>query len=378
MRICYIADGRSIHFHRWLKFFAEAGHEMSFISYQPVEDAHVEKIERSGAAYLGAVGQFHLKRFWHTARDLRWLRRTLRRNSVDVVHCHFLGVNTWYAALSGFRPLAITVMGGGDVCGPGWRPQGRRERLLTPLALRRADLVTSWSPLMAEVVRPFCREETPVEVVIGGVMLEVFHPGPRPAYLRERWGIPETARVVFSPRLMRPLSNIHQIAEAAARVCAEDPDAYFLFAYPTYTSDAEYEARVREIIAAGAAAGRARFIGAIPHQEMADHYRLADVTVSIPGTDGTPMSALESMACGTPVVVGDIPDYDPFYFENGRTVLSVNVGDSNALAGALLRLLRDEELARGLAAEARGRVETRGSYEAQMSRMNQLYLGLAR
>lgn len=376
MRICYLADGRYIHTRRWMSFFKKQGHEMHLVSFAPMEPEHLRAVEEVGAIYHGQIGGFHLKRFWLTARDLRWLMRFLRRERIEVLHCHFLGANAWYAALSGFHPLVITVMGGGDVCGPDWRPRGARERLLTPLALRRADLVTSWSKVMAEVVRPYCREGTPVEVIHGGVDLARFRPGPKPERLREKWRLPPDAKLVFSPRLMRPLSNIAQIAAAAGRVREGYGQAYFLFAAPGEERDESYEAEVRRALRESGAENNARFIGPIPHNEMADHYRLADVTVSIPTTDGTPMTVLESMACGTPAVVGDIPDYDAYYFEPGETALTADVNDPRAVANAVLRLLRETELARRLSEEARRRVEAEGSYEAQMSRMEQLYQAL--
>ena len=97
----------------------------------------------------------------------------------------------------------------------------------------------------------------------------------------------------------------------------------------------------------------------------------------IPETDGTPMTVLESMACGTPVVVSDIPDYDPHYIEPGETVLSARPQDTAGLAQAILRLLDDSDLVGRLAAEAWNRVRMIGGYEAQMSRMEELYISLA-
>ena len=377
MRICYLADGRYIHAQRWLRYFSEHGHEMHLVSFAPMTSEHIRAIEDAGARYLGELdGSFHVKRFWLTAQELLSLRRLLRRERIDVLHCHFLGSNAWYAALSGFRPLVITVMGGGDVRGPGWQPTGTRERLLTPFTLRRADLITSWSRVMAQAVRPYCRKETPVEVIHGGVDLTRFHRGPKPQYLRERWSLPADARIVFSPRLMRPLSNITQIAAAAGPVCKEVPQTYFLFAAPAEERDEAYEHEVRTILRDGGVAEHARFIGAIPHNEMADYHRLADVTISIPSTDGTPMTVLESMACGTPVVAGDIPDYDPNYFEKGEAVLTADPTDAAAVAQALTKLLTDSSLAERLSAEAERRVRATGSYESQMSRMNELYHAL--
>ncbi|HWP45497.1 MAG TPA: glycosyltransferase family 4 protein [Blastocatellia bacterium] len=374
MRICYIADGRSIHFHRWIRFFASRGHEMHFVSYHPVDSEQARAIQEAGAAYQGELGPFHVKRFWHTRRSLRWLKQILCDEKIDVLHCHFLGVNAWYSALSGFQPLVITVMGG-DVCGPDWRPRGGRERLLTGLALRRAGLITCWSKRLAETVKQHVGPGATVEVVHGGIDLERFHPGSRPHYLLERWDLPEDARVVFSPRLMWPLYNTDRIAEAANRVCSADPEAYFLFAVPE-PQQQDYEARVRAILDGGPAAGRFRFVGPIPHAEMADYYRLADVTISVPSTDGTPMSVLESLACGTPVVVSDLPDYDPDYIEPEKTVLAAPAEDAESIARSVLRLLDDSSLVERLTADARARIEARGSYEAQMARMEQLYRSL--
>ena len=373
MRICYLADGRYIHTYRWLRYFSERGNDLHLLSFAPMSQEHIRALEDIGVHYHGEMGNFHLKRFWLTVDQILSLRRLLRREQIDVLHCHYLSSNAWFAALSGFRPLVITVMGGGDVCGPDWRPQGSRERLLTPFTLRRTDLVTSWSRVMADVVRPYCRDETPVEVIHGGIDFTRFHRGPKPDYLRERWNLPREAKVVFSPRLMRPLSNITHIAAAAGLVCKKLPDTFFLFAAPAEESKGTYEAEVRAVLDQAGAANNARFVGAIPHDEMADYHRLADVTVSIPSTDGTPMTVLESMACGTPVVVGDIPDYDARYFERDVTVLMAPPTSAASVAQELLRVLDDHSVAQRLSTEAERRVRANGSYESQMSKMDELY-----
>jgi glycosyltransferase involved in cell wall biosynthesis len=263
---------------------------------------------------------------------------------------------------------------GGDILGEDWKPgPDIRERWLTPYALRNADLITCWSNNLVPVVRRFSGPQMPIEVVHGGVELERFSPGPRPRYLLERLNLPDTARVILSPRLMRPLYNLDQIAGAAASVCAAVPDAYFIFAVLPAATDEALAARVRDIFARGSAHDRVRFVGAIPHDEMADFYRLADVTVSIPSSDGTPMSVLESMACKTPVLVSRIPNYDSHYIEEEKTVMMVDPKNPEAVATALIILLQDRSLAQSLASEAERRVRLSGSYESQMAKMNQLY-----
>lgn len=374
MRICYLADGRSVHSHRWLRFFADRGHHMFLFSFAPMGSQDIAEVEKTGANYLGELDAFHIKRFWRTASDLRRLRRVLRGERIEIVHSHFLGFNSWYAALSGFHPSVITVMGG-DILGEDWRPgSDLRERWLTPYALRNADLVTCWSSKLTNVVRRYSRPEVPVEVIHGGVDQQRFSPGPRRAALLERWALPPEAKVVLSPRIMRPLYNIDSIALAARKICATDRDIYFLITSMGQAEDNGYGARVRDIIADDPLTReRVRFIGSVAHDEMADYYRLADVTISLPNSDGTPMSVLESLACSTPVVVSDIPHYDDDYIEANETALFAAPRDVTSIVNALQRLLNDSDLADRLASEGRRRVVERGSYAAQMTKMEQLY-----
>jgi len=378
MRICYLADGRYIHSHRWLHYFSNHGHQTFLFSFAPLTRSNIDAVEKAGAKYLGELSPFHLKRFWHTAAQISRLRRLLREEKIEVLHSHFVGVNAWYGALSRFHPAVITVMGG-DILGEDWKPgPDIRERCLTPFALRNADLITCWSNKLIPVVRRFTRPQVPIEVIHGGVELERFFPGSRPQYLLERLGLPPAARVILSPRLMKPLYNLDTIAAAAEAVCAAVPETYFVFAVLPTGKDESYEARVREILERGGAKDRIRYVGSIPHDEMADYYRLADVTVSIPSSDGTPMSVLESMACETPVLVSQIPNYDTHYIEDQKTVMMADQIDSRAVATALIRLLQDRELAERLAAEAKRRVVATASYESQMAKMNELYEKVSR
>jgi glycosyltransferase involved in cell wall biosynthesis len=75
-----------------------------------------------------------------------------------------------------------------------------------------------------------------------------------------------------------------------------------------------------------------------------------------------PLSVLEAMACGVPVVasrVGSVPDV----IEDGHTGRLVEPGDPAALAQAIAATLDGGVTTRRLAEEARRRVESRYSIE---------------
>jgi glycosyltransferase involved in cell wall biosynthesis len=91
--------------------------------------------------------------------------------------------------------------------------------------------------------------------------------------------------------------------------------------------------------------------------------------------EGLPMSLLEAMAAGAPVVasaVGGIPDL----IEDGVNGLLVPAGDTAALALAIHRMLADRELAAHLGEAARETVARRYTIEQSLERLEQVYSGL--
>ena len=87
-------------------------------------------------------------------------------------------------------------------------------------------------------------------------------------------------------------------------------------------------------------------------------FALACVVGSDADRDGLPNVLLEAMACGVPVVstrVAAIPEA----VEDGVNGLLVPPADPEALAEALVRMIRDPELAAALGARARASLEER-------------------
>jgi L-malate glycosyltransferase len=89
------------------------------------------------------------------------------------------------------------------------------------------------------------------------------------------------------------------------------------------------------------------FAGQVRNSEMAAFYRQADILVNASLVDNMPISLLEALASGVPIVstnVGGIP----YLVENERTALLVNPKDDAAMAQAMLRLLADPDKAHAM------------------------------
>jgi len=95
--------------------------------------------------------------------------------------------------------------------------------------------------------------------------------------------------------------------------------------------------------------GAVVFTGRLDNEHMAERYRNAAIALNPSLADNMPISLLEAMASGTPIVstnVGGIPDL----VAHEETALLVPPGDPEAMAAATLRLIDDSMLAERLRA----------------------------
>jgi glycosyltransferase involved in cell wall biosynthesis len=93
------------------------------------------------------------------------------------------------------------------------------------------------------------------------------------------------------------------------------------------------------------------FAGVASRQVIGKYYEQADIFINASWLDNMPLSIIEAFAAGTPVVT-TLPECMPYLVEHERTGLLSPVGDADALAANVIRLLRDPALAARLAQNA--------------------------
>jgi glycosyltransferase involved in cell wall biosynthesis len=120
-------------------------------------------------------------------------------------------------------------------------------------------------------------------------------------------------------------------------------------------------------------AARVVFVGW--RRDLARIYADLDVLVISSINEGTPVSAIEAMAAGRPVVatrVGGVPDI----VLEGQTGYLVPLDDAPAMANAVVRLLGEPELARRMGETGRAFVARRFTTQRLVADMEELYTTL--
>jgi glycosyltransferase involved in cell wall biosynthesis len=367
LRLAFLGDPNLIHMRRWIGFFESRGHHITMLvprgfKLDPGLPASVEFETfsafnpRSPFAPLGFL------------RSCLSLRRVLGRVKPDVLNAHFLTVHGWHAWMSGFHPYAITLWGSDIYIAP---KKWRTVRIMARVTLRSADLVMADSAdlkLGAEELR--ARPER-TELIGWGVDLNRFSGGSAPAELRTRLGL-DGKRVVFAPRVVTPLYRNKVIVEAMAQVPS---DVVVLMSL--LNAEATEVDEINQLAASLGISDRIVFVPNIPHAEMPDFIRLADVVASVPMSDSTSVSILEALACERQIVAADLPSVREWLAELDPESL-VPVDDVGATAAALNRALARTPAERAeIGRLGRAIVAARADQATSLGAVEQLYRRVA-
>ncbi len=383
LRLCYVADATSIHVRRWLEYFVQRGHDVTCLSDKGGEIEGVRIVEVPNRDTLIARGEKANKTQVIKARA-RVVQHIAESLEPDVLHAIFLYHRGWSAALANVHPLVITLLGS-DILLP---PDNYRNKLhmlrdvaLNQGALQQAELITAVNATLAGEARKLCRKDQRIELVPIGTNTRLFNRNiDRHALLklRKTLNIPEDAFVILSPRQITPIYNIDVIIRAVNDIRQRIPNAVFILkdAFAHTPERTKYVNDLAALVTSELADPFVRWVGEVPYGELPLYYHLADAVVSIPAKDGLPVSVFDAMACGTPVISGDLPSYDDIIIHE-QTGLRLPETTPKALTAAVIRLHEDKALRERIIENAGDVLSRYGIFEEQLARMEGLYHELA-
>ncbi len=208
----------------------------------------------------------------------------------DLIDAHYFYPDGVAAARLGralSRPVVITARGT-DVnlipryCLPRWQIK---------CAAKRSAAIVTVSSALKDRLADLGINPGKVTVLRNGVDLDRFHPRDREA-IRNQFGLTGTVwltvgNLVETKGVHITLAALAQTADVTLLVAGEGPE----------------DAHLRQLAVRLGIDTRVRFLGAVPHVELTKYYNAADVMLLASISEGMPNVVLESLACGTPVIV---------------------------------------------------------------------------
>ena len=212
-----------------------------------------------------------------------------------------------------------------------------------------------------------------IAVINNGVDTSLFKPriaSVDPDELKRGLGIPRDNIVVSIVAALRPEKN-HEMFLRAAKMLLERKDSFtFLI-----VGDGEERKRLEIIKDQMALGDSVKFLGL--RKDVENILSITDIGVlcSFPVVETFPVSVLEAMSCGIPVIVTRVGSVEEIV-EDKRSGILIDSGDFKALAEKIEKLASDSDLRYEIGKRARERVVKRFSLEKMLKGYAGLFDGL--
>lgn len=263
---------------------------------------------------------------------------------MDIVHCHHLLMGLEFAHRYARCPVVYTNHTRYDLYTGAYTPLPQPAadavmRRMWPELTALADVVIAPSPSIRAVMETF-GVRCPTVVIENGIDRRPFLAPPSPR-TRHELGISDPAAVVlvYTGRLSAE-KGLDALLAQFARAHALDPRLHLLLVGKGPQADT-----LRKMAEQLGVAGAVHLAGSVPYGEVGNWLAAADLFVSPSTSEVHPLSVIEAMAAGKPILAIRSPGMADCVLdgETGRLV-----DETGELAGAMVELAADAALRRRL------------------------------
>nr|BAL54768.1 glycosyl transferase family 1 [uncultured Chloroflexota bacterium] len=329
------------------RYLEAAGHEVYVFTFGGEENVDEEPhVIRSPGIPLADTGYYLSLRYTPQARRLL--------QTMDVVHLHhpFLSGRL---ALKYCRPLRIPIVFTNhtryDLYAQAYVPFLPEEmsesflRTYLPAFCEAVDEVISPSAGVAQVLRDL-GVKVPIEIVPNGVELKRFHEAqPLP---RAEFGFDQTDILLVYAGRIAPEKNLNFLLQAFAGVARALPNVYlFLIG----GGQKQWENEITRWIGELGIGERVRWTGIIPYERLPAYLAMCDAFVTASVTEVHPLSVIEAMGSGLPVVGIQSPGVGDTVIHEVTGFLSTH--DLPSYTAYLMRMVLEEDHRRKMGLHAR-------------------------
>jgi|SRR3989344_5141407 len=364
MKICFIADGTSIHTKRWLDFLSKTN-EVFLVTAQPDKNLKLRQYEIEGNNILFSKDSVYRKCYSFSA--IKQLKEIIKKERPDIIHAHFISHYGVLAALAGVKPLVLSPLGSDIFVAP---KKSFIINFLVKYALRHADIIHVHTKYLKWYISKFVNADK-IRMITWGADLKPFKKdySKEIRKLKKRLNI-KNQKIILSYRRMDPYFNMDKIIRAVPFVIKEHPDVILVFMWGS--ADKSYEKKMRNLVKKLKLSKYVRFAGYEDTRNVPPYLKMADIMIMIPPTEGGSISLFESMACGLIPVVSDIPTNQEWIKDDYNGFL-VNVDDQESVNLKISKALSSIGLKGKFYKINKAMVQNKGDFDRNMLQVYQIY-----
>lgn len=368
------AGGMLTHLELLLKGLGQAGYELTAAC--PVEELVLQRLRAAGVFRILPLDVGDALRPWFDPLVIGKFARFLQEHPFDILHAHGakaglitrLALN-WRSRLA--YPVIVSCHN--EILPDSRHPRYRRARWLVEKYLARytSHFIAVSPGIQDELIRVIGCPPHKVSFIPNGIELPESQnregeAAVRSAY-RALWGWPADSGsfVVGTACRLTWEKGVDVLLQAAGLAVGREPSLRFVI-----IGDGPM---VDELQQAAASQGLGPFVSFLGYQEHARTMFPAFDAFALPSrSEGWPLSVMEAMAAGLPVVAARAGG-PAYMIDSGRNGILVSPGDPQKLAEALILLARDREWAKELGRAAADYARRHFSAERMVSQVEMVY-----
>lgn len=297
-------------------------------------------------------------------RAICYLARIISHERIDLVHTHGVRagiIGQAAALLARCRKVVATIHNMHNTT----LPFSTVLRTLQASLMRMAvsHTITVSEALKRELETYIWLPQEKTTVIYNGIDTDLFLPDA--GMLRTSIGIPEDVPVIGTVARLEPTKGIKYLLEAAHHIDKKYDTVYFLIVGDGPDQDSlQQQARILGI------EERVIFYGFC--HDIPSLLPVFDIAVIPSLREGMSIFCLEALASGRPVVASEVGGL-PEIIRSGKTGLLVPPGDPEALAEALVFLLKNREMATSLGSKGKEMVVQYFTCSRMIERTKEIY-----
>jgi glycosyltransferase involved in cell wall biosynthesis len=184
---------------------------------------------------------------------------------------------------------------------------------------------------------------------------------------KRKGGLDSRSFIILSNRNLLPIYNVRLLIRAIPMVLQEEPNTHFFIVGDGPERDhLEKEAKKLNVTSS------VQFLGRVPHEEMPNLLTQADIYVSTSLYDGTSVSLLEAMACGTfPIVTGILSNQE--WISDGENGFLFPLEDEVVLAKRIVEATRNDKLLSEVRVRNQKLIEEKALWGTNIKKTEEIY-----
>ncbi len=364
MRILYFSRDYTTHDHRYLSVLAKTEHQIGYLRLEKRGHDLDDRPLPTEIELIPWVGGQSPAKLHHGLNLLVGLRKVIREFKPDLVQAGPLQRSAFLTALAGFRPL-VSMSWGYDLLMDVNR--NRWWKWATRYTLRRSDALVGDCDTIRNLAVEYGMASDSIVTFPWGANIDKYSPGDDGG-LRERLGWGDETFVLLSTRGWAPIYGVDDLARAFVRTARQRPELRLLM-----LGNGPLAPKIRQIFMQADVLDRVHFPGQINQKDLPNFYRAADLYISTSHSDGTSISLLESLGCGTPVLLTDIPGNQEWITSQGEVGWLFRDGNVDSLVEGILRAVDQREQLPAMGQAARQLAESRANWEKNFPKLFEAY-----